>query len=131
MRPALMTSAVGRWLPSVAVRKLCGLTYHGDPPVPPSVLVGSSVCAGRFSVGITRLAKVFCVPVADDVCDREGARIFVLGALPSGCGSSLPLAGNQRLVRASARILELVLEGDSRWLEVRSSGSTQIRALAS
>jgi|GraSoiStandDraft_53_1057289.scaffolds.fasta_scaffold5712912_1 hypothetical protein len=56
--------------------------------------------------------------VADDVCDREGARMLSMGVLPSGCGSSLPVAGNQQLVRASARTLELVFEGDSRWLEV-------------
>jgi hypothetical protein len=41
-----------------------------------------------------------------DVCDREGARILVMGALSSGCGSSLPVAGNQRLIRASAWISE-------------------------
>jgi hypothetical protein len=29
-----------------------------------------------------------------------------------------PVAGNQQLTRASARIVELVLRGDSRWLEV-------------
>ena len=74
---------------------------------------------GSASAGISYLAKVFCVPVADDVCDREGARTFVMGALRSGCESSLPVAGNQRLIRANAWILELVLEGDSRWLEAQ------------
>src|SRR5258708_21749643 len=119
--------------PVAAKRRSSHAVRPDSPGRPADSAAGldSSGSATLSKAGITWLAEVLCVQLLTMFLRREGARIFVMGALPSGCGFSPPVAGNQQLIRASARILELVLEGDSRWLEAPSSGSTQIRVLAS
>jgi hypothetical protein len=91
-------------------RTISSYALGARPTAGPSLTLGKA--------GIIRLDEGLAVAVVDDVCDREGARIFVSGVLPSGRGFSLPVAGNKQLTRASARVVELVLEGENRWLEV-------------
>jgi hypothetical protein len=68
-------------LSSVAPRKIFRLTYSARPARGTGRPVSVLAIAERFSVGIASLAEVLRVTVTDDVCDREGARIFVLGCL--------------------------------------------------